>query len=96
MPASGDAGLTHEFLATDRPQRTEGSAHWWFSNRRSARYSYRHFSESASACSMSAIVGSGIRSWACDTSVEARWASDGSHCSGFHAPLRSSDLGQCG
>ena len=61
-----------------------------------ARYSYRYFSESASACSMSAIVSSGIRSWASVTSAEVGWASAGSHWSGFQAPLRSSDLGQCG
>ncbi len=62
----------------------------------SACYSYRYFSESASACSMSAIVSSGIRSWASVTSAEVGWASVGSHCSGFQAPLRRSDLGQCG
>lgn len=71
------------------------SAGWWLT-RRSAPYSYRYFSESASACSMSAIVRSGIRSWASVTSAEVGWASAGSHCSGFQAPLRSSDLGQCG
>lgn len=59
-------------------------------------YSYRYFSESASACSMSAIVNSGIRSWASVTSAEAGWASAGSHSCGFQAALRSSDLGQCG
>jgi hypothetical protein len=65
-------------------------------NRCAARHSYRYFSESASACSMSAIVSSGIRSWASVTSAEVGWASAGSHCSGFQAPLRSSALGQCG
>ncbi len=61
-----------------------------------ARYSYRYFSDSASTRSMSAIVSSGIRSWASVTSAEVGWASAGSHCSGFQAPLRISDLGQCG
>lgn len=61
-------------------------AGWWFSNRWSARYSYRYFSESASACSMSAIVSSGIRSWAGVTSAEVGWTSAGSHCSGSQAP----------
>ncbi len=61
-----------------------------------ASYSYRYFSDSASRCSMSAIVSSGIRSCASVTSAEVGWASAGSHCSGFQAPLRSSDLGQCG
>ena len=69
---------------------------WLVFIRRSARYSYRYFSESASVCSMSAIVSSGIRSWASVTSAEAGWASAGSHSSGFQAALRSSDLGQCG
>lgn len=72
------------------------STGWWFRKRRSAGYSYRYFSESASACSMSAIVSSGIRSWASVTSAEVGWASAGSHWSGFQAPLRRSDLGQCG
>jgi hypothetical protein len=65
-------------------------------NRCAARYSYRYFSESASVCSMSAIVSSGNRSWASVTSAEVGWASAGIHCSGFQAPLRSSALGQCG
>ena len=60
------------------------------------RYSYRNFSESASACSMSEIVSSGNRSWASVTSAEVGWASAGNHCYGFQAPLRRSDLGQCG
>lgn len=76
--------------------RSGGSTGWWFSNRRSARYSYRYFSVSASACSMSAIVSSGIRNWASVTSAEVGWASVGSHCSGFQAALRRSALGQCG
>lgn len=75
---------------------TGGSADWWSGTRRSARHSYRYFSESASACSMSAIVSPGIRSWASVTSAEVGWASAGSHCSGCQAPLRRSDLGQCG
>ncbi|SER48498.1 hypothetical protein SAMN04487983_101740 [Streptomyces sp. yr375] len=63
---------------------------------RASRHSYRYFSESASVCSMSAIVSSGSRSWASVTSAEVGWASAGSHCSGFHAALRRSALGQCG
>lgn len=71
--------------------RAGGSSKHW-----SAGYSYRYFSESASACPTSEIVSSGIRSWASVTSAEVGWASAGSHCSGFQAPLRRNDLGQCG
>lgn len=42
-----------------------------------ARHSYRYLNESASACSMSAIVSSGVRSWASVTSAEVGWASVG-------------------
>lgn len=72
------------------------SARQRFHDRRQVLYSYRYFSDSSSARSMSAIVSSGMRSWASVTSAEAGWASAGSHSSGFHALLRSSDLGQCG
>lgn len=46
---------------------------------RPAYYSYRYLSMSTSACSISAIVSPGIRSWASVTSAEVGWASAGSH-----------------
>ncbi|MFJ1898825.1 MULTISPECIES: hypothetical protein [unclassified Streptomyces] len=44
---------------------------------------------------MSAIVSSGIHSWADVVPARTGRASTGSHRSGFHAALRRGELGQC-